>query len=338
MMSNNPSLETSVPQRNWWVVNATTDLSCITLGWLLFFFAPYLLPQYFEEIRIISVAFLFGTHRYFTFLLVYLDRSEFSRHPKLYIWIPILCFVFVGVCYYFKIEEPEMFAVWYLFNFYHFVRQKYGILRIYSGKAGGGHKRLDEWTIYIWSAAGFLQVFASGADIKAMDYLSYWFGGTPPQVIPQTLYAIAIVLTVLWLVHEFRSPGRPSVPKLLFLGSVIFLYGIGPTLSAGAIYIATSVNHASEYIALVALTILNKDRVSHEDAPLLNRATGHIVRNTFLMVGALCALLYVIKSLSLFFFLFFAYGTSFAHFVLDGYIWKLRRPKVAREVGAATAG
>jgi len=32
---------------------------------------------------------------------------------------------------------------------------------------------------------------------------------------------------------------------------------------------------------------------------------------------------------------FFAYGTSFAHFVLDGLIWKLRRPKVAREVGTA---
>ena len=125
-----------------WVVTPVVDLSCITLGWLLFFFAPYLFPKYFDTIRIISVTFLFATHRYFTFLLVYLDRAEFSRARVLYTLIPILCFVFVGLCYFFRIDEPEMFAFWYLFNYFHFVRQKYGILRIYSGKSSMGSQTL----------------------------------------------------------------------------------------------------------------------------------------------------------------------------------------------------
>ncbi len=46
----------------------------------------------------------------------------------------------------------------------------------------------------------------------------------------------------LLLMHELRSPQKASFPKILFLLSVVFLYGIGPTLSAGAIYIATSIN------------------------------------------------------------------------------------------------
>ena len=94
-----------------WVVTPVVDLSCITLGWLLFFFAPYLFPKYFDTIRIISVTFLFATHRYFTFLLVYLDRAEFNRARILYTLIPILCFIFVGLCYFFRIDEPEMFAL-----------------------------------------------------------------------------------------------------------------------------------------------------------------------------------------------------------------------------------
>ena len=213
--------------------------------------------------------FFLRTHRYFTFLLVYLDRAEFSRARVLYTLIPILCFVFVGLCYFFRIDEPEMFAFWYLFNYFHFVRQKYGILRIYSGKARWGHKRLDEWTMYLWGLAGFFYLFGSEADVKVMHYLRNLLDFTPPILISHILYGLAILVTLAWLIYEFRSTQGVSVPKLLFFASVVFLYGIGPTLSAGAIYIATSINHASEYIALVALTIKNKVRSSALDAPLL---------------------------------------------------------------------
>ena len=189
--------------------------------------------------------------------------------------------------------------------------------------------------MYLWGLAGFFYLFGSEADVKVMHYLRNLLDFTPPLLISHILYGLAILVTLAWLVYEFRSTQGVSVPKLLFFASVVFLYGIGPTLSAGAIYIATSINHASEYIALVALTIKNKVRSSALDAPLLNRAATHIVRNTFLFTAVICGILYGLYAYSLFAFLFFAYGTSFAHFVLDGLIWKLRRPKVAREVGTA---
>jgi hypothetical protein len=125
-------------RKNYWIISPTVDLSCIIFGWILFFLAPYFLSEYYETFRLISITFLAGAHRYFTIPLVYMDRTEFNRRRNVYILTPILCFLFVSLAYYFRIDEPEMYALFYLFNYFHFVRQKYGILRIYSGKAGWG--------------------------------------------------------------------------------------------------------------------------------------------------------------------------------------------------------
>ena len=152
-----------------WVINSAVDLSCVSVGWVVFYFAPVLFPEYFEAIRIFSISFLFATHRYFTFLLVYLDRVEFDRHRKAYAVIPPACLLFVVLCYYFRIDEPEMYALWYLFNYFHFVRQKYGFLRIYSGKARWGHKRLDQWTIYACRAAKQHSTFLASGEKTCID-------------------------------------------------------------------------------------------------------------------------------------------------------------------------
>lgn len=323
----------STTQKKTWIINPTTDLTCITLGWTVFFVVPFYLPQYAPDFHFLAVT-SFVAHRYFTFPLVYLDRTEFNRSRSIYIVTPILCLAFVALCYYFKVEEPEMFAFWYFFNFFHFVRQKYGILRIYSGKAQWGHKRLDEWTTYTWALAGFFYMLTRQADLegKLMHYLQS-LTGPLPLIIADSIYAIAVLLTLFWLIHECRAPKGLSVPKLLFLVSVAFMYGIAPILSTNAMADATAFSHAAEYIALVALTLQNKARANTMDAPILNKAANHVVRYTASFILVVSLLLYGLKFASLSLFLIFTYGTSFAHFIFDGMIWKLRRPKVAREVG-----
>lgn len=326
-------------RRNPWIIAPSVDLVCITFGWAVLFLAPYLFAAHSETFRLIALTF-FVAHRYFTFLLVYLDRAEFNRSRTIYTLTPIICFAFVGLCYYFRVDEPEMFAFWYLFNYFHFVRQKYGILRIYSGKAGWGHKRLDAWTTYAWGLAGFFYMFVYQSEVEGrlMHYLRILLSGISlPPLLADAIYAAAVLLTGAWLIYELRSPERISVSKLLFCGSVASLYGLAPILSVDAMSIAASFSHAAEYIALVGLTVKNKARTSALDSPLLSRAAGRVVLNTFLFIAAVSILLYGMKFLSMTAFLVFTYGTSFAHFVFDGMIWKLRRPKVAREVGTAPA-
>ena len=322
-----------------WIVSPLVDLSCISVGWLVFFVMPLLTPEQSSKIRTVAFTF-FVAHRYFTFLLVYLDRTEFARRKLIYALTPGICIVFVWLCYYFKVEEPEMFAFWWLFNYFHFVRQKYGILRIYSGKSRWGHKRMDEWTTYGWGLAGIFYMFAYQAEVEGrlMHYLATLFGHrTPPLEVAQGLFVIVALLTIAWLVHELRSPAGVGWPKMLFLGSVVLMYGVGPALSAEAVLIATSFSHASEYIALVGLTVKNKAVASRLDSPILNRASEHIVLYTVALIAGVSVILYGMKQVSMFTYLVFTYGTSFAHFIFDGMIWKLRRPKVAREVGTATA-
>jgi hypothetical protein len=232
-----------------------------------------------------------------------------------------------------------MFAFWYLFNYFHFVRQKYGILRIYSGKGQWGHKQLDAWTSYLWGTAGFFYMFAyqSNVEGRVMHYLHTLLGGTPiPPAVSHAVYIAAIVLTIAWLIYEFRN-AQTNWPKLLFFASIVFMYGVVPILSTDALFIATSFSHAAEYIALVALTVHNKAKHDAFESPALTRAGNHIVIYTTLFMALVSGLLFGLKFLSLTLFLVFTYGTSFMHFIYDGMIWKLRRPRVAREVGAVAS-
>ena len=321
-----------------WIISPTVDLSCISLGWLAFFCAPYFFAEHSETFRLIAVT-SFVAHRYFTFPLVYLDRIEFERRRVIYLLTPLFCLGFVVLCYYFRIDEPEMFAFWYLFNYFHFVRQKYGILRIYSGKGQWGHKQLDAWTSYLWGTAGFFYMFAyqSNVEGRVMHYLHTLLGGTPiPHAVSHAVYIAAIVLTIAWLIYEFRN-AQTNWPKLLFFASIVFMYGVVPILSTDALFIATSFSHAAEYIALVALTVHNKAKHDAFESPALTRAGNHIVIYTTLFMAIVSGLLFGLKFLSLTLFLVFTYGTSFMHFIYDGMIWKLRRPRVAREVGAVAS-
>jgi hypothetical protein len=120
-----------------WIVNRSIDLSCITLGWALFFFIPYQLPAYATQFHFLAITF-FVAHRYFTFPLVYMDRVEFNRHRIIYIITPILCLLLVVLCYYFRVDEPEMFAIWYLFNFFHLCVKNMGSCASIQAKPSGG--------------------------------------------------------------------------------------------------------------------------------------------------------------------------------------------------------
>lgn len=317
-----------------WIITPTIDLSCISLGWLAFFLAPYYLSAHAETFRFIAVT-SFVAHRYFTFPLVYLDRIEFERSRLIYIITPIFCLLFVALCYYFRIDEPEMFAFWYLFNYFHFVRQKYGILRIYSGKAQWGHKRLDAYTAYLWGFAGFCYMFAYQSDVegRVMHYLRTLVGTPIPEIGAQLIYLFAIAISIAWLVYEWRKPNTFNAPKIIFFLSIAFMYGIVPILSTDALFIATSFSHAAEYIALVGLTVQNKTQHNALDSPILTRAAKHIGLYIVAFIIITSGLLYALKMLSLQAFLVFTYGTSFMHFIYDGMIWKLRRPRVAQEVG-----
>ena len=371
--------------RNRWIINSKVDLSCFSLGWALIFFVPLALPALEENARFVAETF-FIAHRYFTFPLVYLDRAEFGRRKLTYLITPTICIVGVWLCYFFRVHEPEMFIFWSFFNYFHFVKQKYGLLRIYSSKTGWGSKRLDELVVYGWGLAGVLHVlaFQGGVEGRLMFYLSShpawiygmllvvgaywtieelwgWTGVTKKPMIVATgigfilvggivgtlaidpimgptmvtaTYTALIILTLVWLVHEFRSPHGANWPKILFTVGVAVMYGYGPVASTTAFLVATSFSHAFEYFAICGLSLQNKARSHAQDTPFLSLPARHIVLYTILVVLGMTVFHKGMDALSPYLFYVFIYSTSFMHFVYDGMIWRLRRPRVAAEVGA----
>ena len=140
--------------------------------------------------------------------------------------------------------------------------------------------------------------------------------------------------TVAWLVHELRSPYGPSWPKILFTAGVAIMYGFGPVASATAFLVATSFSHAFEYFAICGFALQNKARNHKEDVPLLSFPARHIVLYTVLLIAVMSVFHKLLNDISPYLYFLFIYSTSFMHFVYDGMIWKLRRPRVAAEVRA----
>ncbi len=194
------------------------DLSCFSIGWTVIFLLPLIVPELEEDATFVAVTF-FIAHRYFTFPLVYLDRAEYARRKSTYLIVPVVCLVGVWLCYFFRVAEPEMFIFWSFFNYFHFVKQKYGLLRIYSSKTRWGIKRLDEVVVYGWGAAGVLHVlaFQGGVEGRLMFYLSS---------NPAWIYGMVILVGAFWTVDELWGwTGETKRSTIVALGTVFIVAG-----------------------------------------------------------------------------------------------------------------
>ena len=124
------------------------------------------------------------------------------------------------------------------------MRQKYGILRIYSGKGKWGHKQLDEWVIYSWSLAGFFYLFASQAEIEGrlMHYLNL--------LGVEVLYIGIIAITIGWVIYQWQSKEGKVKPALQFLAVIVLISAINPSANL-AMQVGYTISIAATLIWLI---------------------------------------------------------------------------------------
>ena len=273
-------------------------------------------------------------HRHLTFLLVYGEKEEFLSHPVRYTALPAAFAVITAgfICF-------ESFAVLamvsVLWTMYHSVAQKYGITRIYARKAGYGDARVDRgivwsWFVYLVMAMpgrerSTLELFSAGRRIVELV-------GDHPGLL-ETLSSVtllaALVLTGIYIIQEFRNRARISLPKNLYVISVLVLYAvILNDLLVG--YIAFAFSHGLEYIAFVNMYVKRKYQKRPEAVSLLARAS----RRLWLYSGMFSITVVAFSLLGMYFgysaFAVYIVATSFLHFLYDSWIWKIRRPDVGQ--------
>jgi hypothetical protein len=283
-------------------------------------------------------------HQPLTLALVYGSPERFRLHRRVFIWSPLVLFVVVAAGT--QLSLVTLAALGGLWNAEHTLMQRYGVTRIYGRKAGddrGGMEKamLASWLLLalVWVAADartpglVARVNLDQVNASAVSTLHH--AGGPARLLLIPVLAAVTVLAGRWLAAETRAAERNPAKHLYLLATAALFLTILIDPIAG--FVAYIGSHAVEYFAVVHSAL---GRPSGEAGPLervVARTGGTLFLGGYLagVAGLLIAmnrwatpLQYTIVALSL----------GGLHIFYDGFIWKLRRPTVARGLAIPVAG
>src|SRR5947209_562744 len=134
----------SRPQTAGWIVSPAFDLLFLAnLPWLLALVPGFVAAEGTPHIAFWQLYFLTTPHRWITLFLVALDPDRREGRPRRFLVIALLGLVAVLSVKLTTGAFVCLLLVDYLWNGWHFASQHFGVLRIYSRKAGGGWPRLE---------------------------------------------------------------------------------------------------------------------------------------------------------------------------------------------------
>ncbi|HEX5032841.1 MAG TPA: hypothetical protein VFW62_00045, partial [bacterium] len=224
---------------------------------------------------------------------------------------------------------------------YHTLMQKMGILRIYSRKAAYGSARLDKAMVFSWFAFLFFACAASPAIERRAAKLSSAgriLKNLLEPVFPFLPYvawlalAFALIVTLLYLKTEWSARGRFHWPKNLFLLSILALYAtfLYDFLVGYAVF---GFSHAIEYLAFVYIFAGRKYRARAPSSSWMAKAVNRQALSFGLFLVAMGLFFLPWRFISKGTLQWYIVGSSFLHFIYDGWIWKVRDPQVAKPLG-----
>lgn len=326
-------MSTLAKPKTLWIKDPKFDLVYLSFGWILVYLAFLLFENYFVLILgfVATVSFV---HRHYTFALVYGQAEEFNKRKWAYIILPI-AFLIISVATYMTGYWFILLAISVVWVMYHTIAQKYGLTRIYSRKAGYGYAWLDKAIIYSWFAFVFLALgernVGEMANYNVGKSLVDTIGKYFPifTTISYFALAVAIVFTAIYVYVELKNWSKISLPKNLFVFSVLMLYAIFfQDLIVG--FIVFGFSHAIEYIAFVNLFVNSKYKKRADTGSFFSRVT----KKQWLYVGIFTAILAAISiagiNINNYVLGLYITGSSFLHFIYDGWIWKVSKPEVSK--------
>jgi hypothetical protein len=349
-----------IPQA--WIYKPLPDLVFVLLPSFLITAAVLAFPQFFAEQEtmppwtwLLLIVGVDVAHVYSTLWRTYLDPEEMESHRRLLTWTPILVYS-LGVLLH-AIDGMLFWRVMAYLAVFHFVRQQYGFMAVYSRKDNRPNwkRQIDAITVYLLTLVPILHWhlhlpksfnwFIEGDFIaiqlpwlENLAWICYFTG------------IFAYLFSEMWLA---KANLRFNLPKnLIILGTGLSWY-VGIVHSEGDLaFTATNVlAHGIPYMAMVWFYGKKKQQ-TRSSSPNIWMKVGFNAAFLPLFIGLLLALGYLEEGLwdgmvwhdhtSLFPWaqdLPFLAETKAAsllvpllsvpqvtHYVLDGYIWKMRKP------------
>ena len=249
-----------------------------------------------------------------------------------------------------------------IWNIWHVYMQKYGILRMYSAKAGAEERVpgwIDRLLIFAWLPLYLLylgttyrtevnRLFSRGRDILAplFDVIeaSARYGMLP---------AIALVVgsVALFLYWENRAHGLKNAPRLVMAAGTTLLAASFLVVHPLKAYLAYALSHAVEYMVFVWAFQRRRYREPLQHRPIIQRFLRWPI--TVYVLSALglglvftymkywgrwispdqpMPAIFDVTTYELIG--FWTVYQSMVHFYFDGFLWKMRSPTIRATVGA----
>lgn len=290
-------------------------------------------------------------HQPLTFGLVYGDAGQFRLHRRLFVLAPLVAVAAAAAGAFANLSVVIPIAA--LWNLQHTLQQRYGIQRIYAGRAGYGSARLDRAFAYVPMVAALAAVAASRATagLVARSGLDPMNAGAAHLLVSIRPAATALALTaaaaslavvVAVLRQEAAAGERANPAKWLYQLSFLALLG-GLVVDPAAGFIAYVSAHAIEYAVVVDRTAKRRygsAGAGGEDGRVsflgkaARSAAGRVA--FFAAIAALAVAVHetlggpVLNTV--------VYSVGALHFTFDAVIWKLRKPALKKDFRIPLAG
>lgn len=286
------------------------------------------------------IVFIDVAHVYATLFKTYFVPEEFEKRKKLLIALPLFCFV-VGIIL-FSFGSVVFWSVLAYVAVFHFVRQQYGFMRLYSRNEvkTNWSVAIDNLIIYTATVYPMLYWFFSSPRVfnwfTENDFVRY--ENQFLLVLLKWVYVTIVIFYVVrtayksWKNHYFNIPKNAIITGTFlswYFGIVYFNNDLVFTL-------LNVVSHGVPYIALIYLNEIEKK--AGVDLGILNYVKG--LKGVMFFLGFLFALAFFEEFIWEIFVwnekFSFDYNFSnwkyilvplltvpqFTHYFLDGFIWK----------------
>lgn len=287
------------------------------------------------------IVFIDVAHVYATLFKTYFVREEFKKRSKLLIALPIVCFV-VGVIL-FSLGSVIFWSVLAYIAVFHFVRQQYGFMRLYSRKEVKTNCSVAIDNLIIYTATVYPMLYWFFSSPRAFNWFTekdfIQFENQLILGILSWIYVIIVVFYIVRTVYKSTKERYLNIPKnAIIIGTFLSWYfGIVYFNNDLVFTLLNVVSHGVPYISLIYLNEINKK--AELDLGILNYVKG--VRGLFVFIAFLLAIAFFEEyawevfvwneqfswnnsDFSNWQFLLVPLFTvpQFTHYLLDGFIWK----------------
>lgn len=339
-----------------WLRGPLWDVGLLSFGWLPFYIWVAVASrgasnwgssdsQGFAAAVALALALNF-VHRQYVLVLVYGDPEARAERPRTYAIAPVIALLLVGGAVWSRLPMAQLVVLTVLgtWNVWHVIQQRYGLMRVYAGRAGGGLEsretaRADKGLL--WSSVAVTTCGAALLRARTLDDVplaTRLLRVVRPLLAGPVIAVVTAAAVVVWLLAMRRwwRMNRASIPKArwprwIFGLSTLALLAIfvvhGPVVG----YVVFGVAHSIEYLAFVHQ--FGEKKFNGGTGSVAAILLGSMRRAPLFLAPLLLGYVFLYRHRFALAYVTYYATTSVLHYLYDGWIWRLRQPRVARPLG-----